>query len=533
MTKKRKALLAISVLLVGLIELGKLSNDWIVYYNTRIYPVLMTIINPISSLMPVSIYDLFIFVAVVFLIYLIVCLFRKGKRIKGLTSLIIMGCVIYCCFYLEWGYNYFAPGFYAKNDIKYESYDSVRFDMFLKDYISKLNESYVDSVSVNEETMWADIKGRYSDVKDDFNLPNLPKGYKSKWMIFSDIYAKMGVKGYYGPFFFETHINRNLLKDEIPATAAHETAHLLGVTSEAEANFYSYIITTGSKDRDIRFSGYFSIMPYVISNARGVLSDNDFKNMVSLISPQVKQKYELKNKHWFSLYSPLIGNIQDWIYNIYLKGNNIPSGTANYSQVVGMIISYQDFIYKNEILNSVDVIKKRYPISTLKDLYKSFFQEKYGPGHLMGSKAKDYLLSEIEALKNDSLLNRKPENGYFEPTGLKGNFVRVDLNIVTDSIIPFDDFWNCFSQSMNDASMPDVRIWQNEWNIIVNTISERKSEFDNFESDSLEIDRNLKNGIFVGHHSKEYEQEYMPHYRIVSKEKFDYLYNNYIVNKQF
>lgn len=40
-------------------------------------------------------------------------------------------------------------------------------------------------------------------------------------------------------------------------------------------------------------------------------------------------------------YSPLIGNVQNWIYDLYLKGNKIESGRKNYSEVIGLLISYQ------------------------------------------------------------------------------------------------------------------------------------------------------------------------------------------------
>ena len=42
-------------------------------------------------------------------------------------------------------------------------------------------------------------------------------------------------------------------------------------------------------------------------------------------------------------YSPLIGDIQDWIYDLYLKGNKIESGRKNYSEVIGLLISYNEW----------------------------------------------------------------------------------------------------------------------------------------------------------------------------------------------
>ncbi|WP_303331988.1 DUF3810 family protein, partial [uncultured Muribaculum sp.] len=39
------------------------------------------------------------------------------------------------------------------------------------------------------------------------------------------------------------------------------------------------------------------------------------------------------------LYSPLIGEIQSTAYNWFLKGNNIPSGRKNYSEVVALLMA--------------------------------------------------------------------------------------------------------------------------------------------------------------------------------------------------
>jgi hypothetical protein len=42
-------------------------------------------------------------------------------------------------------------------------------------------------------------------------------------------------------------------------------------------------------------------------------------------------------------YNPRIGDIQDWIYDLYLKGYKIVSGRKNYSEVIGLLISYNEW----------------------------------------------------------------------------------------------------------------------------------------------------------------------------------------------
>jgi hypothetical protein len=160
-------------------------------------------------------------------------------------------------------------------------------------------------------------------------------------MLFSNFISSMGVSGYMGPFFCEFNLNGNILPADYPATYAHEMAHLLGITSEAEANFYAYQVCTRSKDQNMRFSGYFFIMGYVLRNARLVMNDKQFDSLRASIRPEVKRLYNFNHFYWRALYSPVLGTVQDWIYDIYLKGNKIENGQMNYFQVVSLLISYE------------------------------------------------------------------------------------------------------------------------------------------------------------------------------------------------
>jgi hypothetical protein len=118
-------------------------------------------------------------------------------------------------------------------------------------------------------------------------------------------------------------------------------AHLLGISSEAEANLCSYLVCVRSDIPEIRFSGYFSILPYVIGNAYRLLPEEEYKLWVETLYPEVRQLYNDKNAYWQSRYSPLIGEAQDKMYNLFLKGNQISSGTANYSEVIALLMAYQ------------------------------------------------------------------------------------------------------------------------------------------------------------------------------------------------
>ena len=71
------------------------------------------------------------------------------------------------------------------------------------------------------------------------------------------------------------------------------------------------------------------------------MNEEQYKELFNKIRPEIIELSQKNHKYWMEKYSPLIGDIQDWIYDLYLKGNKIQSGRKNYSEVVGLLISYE------------------------------------------------------------------------------------------------------------------------------------------------------------------------------------------------
>ena len=74
---------------------------------------------------------------------------------------------------------------------------------------------------------------------------------------------------------------------------------------------------------------------------------------------------------------------------------------------------------------------QKYPKSTLKDLYKNFFQDKFGPGHIIGDTASagNYLRRELASYTECT-------GDIAEPTGWEGNFLRVNLSVIKNGQLP-------------------------------------------------------------------------------------------------
>ena len=172
---------------------------------------------------------------------------------------------------------------------------------------------------------------------------------------------------------------------------------------------------------------------------------------------------------------------------------------------------------------SVDKIKaaverqlRDYPKSTLQDLYKSFFQDRFGPGHLVNdtSSAGNYLRYEL----NYSDYFHKM---YYEPTGCDTNYYRVNLSVLKEDKISYQKFFDAFLRSVEKVNMNDISEWKEEWSRIEAVIISMNLKLDNFEEDLKMIHSVLEQGKYAVHHSEIYNSEYHPHYRIIDREIFE------------
>ncbi len=248
---------------------------------------------------------------------------------------------IYVWFYLAWGLNYSQKNFYERTDIPYVAYTPDKFKAFVDEYIQHLNDSYVPVTEINKDIICRkQSKDTGRSVMHLGDTPTSIRFARVKTMLFTPLISMVGVSGSMGPFFCEFTLNGDLPPSQYPATYTHELAHLLGITSEAEANFYAYEVCTRSQVESIRFSGYFSILSHVLGNARRLLTEEEYTELFNRIRPEIIELARSNQTYWMAKYSPLIGNIQNWIYDLYLKGNKIESGRKNYSEVIGLLISY-------------------------------------------------------------------------------------------------------------------------------------------------------------------------------------------------
>lgn len=340
--KFRHVLLGILVLIVWLTQLIPPMGE---LYSKHLYPVIAYCLSGFSNIFPFAIGEIFIILFILVLIVLPV--YQKSRKASWKRILwqeVEFLLWIYVWFYLAWGLNYSQPNFYERSKVSYTPFAKEELLTFANEYIDSLNQAYLPITTIHKDIVQKETVRIYQSISKTLGIhAPFHSSPKAKTILFTPLVSMVGVTGSMGPFICEFTLNGDLLPIDYPSTYAHEFSHLLGISSEAEANFYSYEVCTQSSVKEIRFSGYFSMLGHVLSNAKRLLTEEEYEALFQRIRPEVIQVAKQSDAYWSAKYSDFLGNIQNWVYDIYLKGNQIESGRKNYSEVVGLLISYNNY----------------------------------------------------------------------------------------------------------------------------------------------------------------------------------------------
>ena len=158
----------------------------------------------------------------------------------------------------------------------------------------------------------------------------------------------------------------------------------------------------------------------------------------------------------------------------------------------------------------------KYPEATLQDIYKGSFQDVFGPAHLLTNReaVENYINREIETV--ESL-----EGEDYVPCGWQGNFYQVNLKVIADGRIPMDDFVDAFIASANGIDTTLTQAWLEEWEQLQQATRKIVPHLQGFKEDSTLLANLLKQGKYIVHHSRKFNQYYHPHYRIIRRDLFE------------
>lgn len=362
------------LVLLLLVTLAKMIPLWGFIYTTRIYPIIGTLLSPISGFFPFAVGDIFIALSIAWVIFYPIYeiglrkklarryFFLAAKRVSYPKKKVVFGRVaeyllwVYAWFYIAWGLNYSQPNIYDRIGMKPVEVSEAKFKAFAYQYADSLNALSISSdiagSSIFSDSIADDgLKNRVRDaILKEYNKIGYKEGINApfnqhphaKTMVFTPLSSMSGVTGSMGPFFCEFTLNGDILPHDYPATYAHEFAHFQGVANEGEANFYSYIVCTASADKQVRFSGYYHIFFHVLNNVFDILGEKEGERFLKHIRPEIIQLAKSDRRYWLSKRCKALDAAQDIIFDFYLKGNHVAEGRKSYSGVIGLILAWEE-----------------------------------------------------------------------------------------------------------------------------------------------------------------------------------------------
>ena len=362
------------LVLLLLVTLAKMIPLWGFIYTTRIYPIIGTLLSPISGFFPFAVGDIFIALSIAWVIFYPIYeiglrkklarryFFLAAKKGSYPKKKVVFGRVaeyllwVYAWFYIAWGLNYSQPNIYDRIGMKPVEVSEAKFKAFAYQYADSLNALSISSdiagSSIFSDSIVDDgLKNRVRDaVLKEYNKIGYKEGINApfnlhphaKTMVFTPLSSMSGVTGSMGPFFCEFTLNGDILPHDYPATYAHEFAHFLGVANEGEANFYSYIVCTASADKLMRFSGYYHIFFHVLNNVFDILGEKEGERFLKHIRPEIIQLAKSDRRYWLSKRCKALDATQDFIFELYLRGNHVAEGRKSYSGVIGLILAWEE-----------------------------------------------------------------------------------------------------------------------------------------------------------------------------------------------
>jgi hypothetical protein len=308
------------------------------YYSQKIYPFLATIISYISKSVPFSLDDAFYFLLIITGILLVGLLILRKLSVK-LAGLIVLNVLaaVYISFYLFWGFNYFRADINSRLEIEPRISDTEEFMSVFSNLVEATNKSYSSFNNFDEAEAAKMIEDSYRQLAPMLKI-DYPAGHRrAKHITLSGFFAQAGISGYFGPFFNEVHLNSKLLPVEYSFVLAHEKAHQFGITGEAEANFYAWLVCNKSNSKQLQYSANLVAVRYFMNHGYRL---EGFREVALKLDERVIQDIREIQQHWMSLRNEKVEAVAAKVNDAYLKTNQVEKGILDYTGIVKHIMDF-------------------------------------------------------------------------------------------------------------------------------------------------------------------------------------------------
>lgn len=206
-------------------------------------------------------------------------------------------------------YNYYVDDVnLCISELEFEETGEVKTDMSLEDIANEVKKAY-SIIDGNDY-----FSSHFGGVKP---------------MLSSFIYREFQITGVtYSPLA-EANINTLNTQTAIPLTVAHELAHTKGVMREDDANKLAFYVCINSDHPYLRYSAYSAYFSQLYAMVTDYyLKEEEMENLHKIdatFSKTRRYEYDYWQAH------DLLGDIGEFINDLYIKSSGVQDGTASYS----------------------------------------------------------------------------------------------------------------------------------------------------------------------------------------------------------
>ena len=326
------------------------------FYSRAAYPVISTALSWLFSIFPFSFAEYLLYALIaafaIFIVFSIIRLLLRRMRLTRLISLLLTLVIIagfgLVGFNVLWGFNYYRQP--LAESLGLDTHERSADELYtLCLSLSKKAGELREGLNENENgvytfaSSWRDefkkIAPAYAKLGEKYepfsrNIPS-PKG-----VTFSIGMSYGGLAGIFIPFTGEANVNIAAPDFLLISSAAHESAHLMGVAREDEANFVSYLACAYSGDAEMQYSGVMLALIHC-GNALATSSGELYNKLWRTYTSGMVRDLESNSAYWDSFEGPVeetVNNIND----SYLKANAQQDGVKSYGRMVDLMLAYYE-----------------------------------------------------------------------------------------------------------------------------------------------------------------------------------------------
>lgn len=161
---------------------------------------------------------------------------------------------------------------------------------------------------------------------------------RQKPVMLSEAWSYTGITGMYFPFFVESNVNVAQPDYAIPFTAAHESAHSRGIAFENECNFLAFLSCINSEYPEFRYSGYMEAFKYC-SNDLFAYDIELWEEVRQYCTSGMQLDFREYNSY-FDDHKGEVMEVSGEINDTFITVQGVPDGVLSYNRVTELILAY-------------------------------------------------------------------------------------------------------------------------------------------------------------------------------------------------